>query len=683
MLEKVGFWIVKNKVGIIIFFMGLLLLAFYGMSDLKINYDMYSYLPQHLQSVQGQKILKSEFGLSDSVYVVISNKTISETNAILEMIKNLPDVKETFWYSDLEDVKIPKEFASEIAKDKFIAGKDTLIQVKLAQTGRKVSQQADAIKAVIGVDGHVVGDYLYSLEIEKLSNSAKSSMLVVAIIVILAVLIFALTQPAYSVLFLVSAGFAILLNFGLTSFVRGEMSFITSSIAAALQLAVTMDYAIFLLHRYEEEKRDQDHGNAMVKAIAKTSVSVFGSAMTTVAGFLALLFMSLGVGADMGKVMAQGVAIGFVMTLTLLPAMILVLEKPLDKLKHRNFFPSMVPLANLIVKNKYIIAVVFIVILIPSAIGAQAQKVTYSFSEGMKLDPQVQADIDLVSQKFGGGNQLIIICDNLPLEERLGIEKKLGQISWVTSVEGPVNTGTAFIPNTYIPKKVLDKLEQNAKNLIFLSIDAPSDNELNKSYDAIAKLESEYKGKLTATGSDVLQHEVGKLGEKDSVKVTIATILGVWIVVFLCLRRFGTSVLLVAAIQGAVWANVGMQWYLNASPMFFFAPIALGAIQLGATVDYSILIATRYEEEKKKRPIKEAMIISIREGVPAIITSAMTLFGACLAIAIISEITMTKDLTMLLSRGSLISMVVVAFAVPAILLSYDRLIEKFRRRKNA
>lgn len=683
MLEKIGYWIVRNKIGIIVFFMGLLLLAFYGISDLKINYDMYSYLPQHLQSVQGQKILKTEFGLSDSVYAIISNKTISETSEILERIKKLPDVKETFWYSDLEDVKIPQEFASEIAKDKFIAGKDTLIQVKLAQTGRKVSQQADAIKAEIGVDGHVVGDYLYSLEIEKLSNSAKSTMLIVAIIVILAVLIFALTQPAYSLLFLVSAGFAILLNFGLTAFVRGGMSFITSSIAAALQLAVTMDYAIFLLHRYEEEKRDQDHGDAMAKAIAKTSVSVFGSAMTTVAGFLALLFMSLGVGADMGKVMAQGVAIGFIMTITLLPAMILVLEKPLDKLKHRNFFPSMLPLANIITKHKYLIAVIFLVILIPASIGAQAQKVTYSFSEGMKLDPQVQADIDLVSQKFGGGNQIILICDDLPLEERLSIEKKLGMIAWVTSVDGPISTGTAYIPNSYIPKKVLEKLEQNGKNLIFVSIDAPNEIELDKSYSEIAKLEFEYKNKLIATGSDVLQHEVGKLGEKDSVKVTIATILGVWIVVFFCLRRFGTSVLLVAAIQGAVWANVGIQWYLNASPMFFFAPIALGAIQLGATVDYSILISTRYEEEKKNKPIQEAMIVSIKEGAPAIITSALTLFGACLAISIISEITMTKDLTMLLSRGSLVSMIVVIFAVPAILLSYDKLIEKFRRRKNA
>jgi hypothetical protein len=683
MLEKIGYWIVKNKIGIIILFIGLLLLAFYGMSDLKINYDMYSYLPQHLQSVQGQKTLKSEFGLSDSVYVIVSNKTISETNKILEKIKSLPDVKETFWYSDLEDVKIPKEFASEIAKDKFIAGKDTLIQVKLAQTGRKVSKQAEAIKAVIGVDGHVVGDYLYNLEIEKLSNSAKSSMLVVALIVILLVLIFALTQPAYSVLFLVSAGFAILLNFGLTSFVRGEISFITSSIAAALQLAVTMDYAIFLLHRYEEEKRNRDHGDAMAKAIAKTSVSVFGSAMTTVAGFLALLFMSLGVGADMGKVMAQGVAIGFIMTLTLLPAMILVLEKPLDKLKHRSFFPNMTPLANKIVKYKYLIAVIFIVLLIPAAIGAQTQKVTYSFSEGIKLSPEVQADIDLVSQKFGGGNQVILICDNIPLEERLGIEKKLNQISWVTSVEGPMNTGTVYIPNSYIPKKILDKLEQNGKNLIFMSIDAPNSTELDKSYIELSKLEKEYDGKITATGSDVLQHEVGKLGEKDSVKVTIATILGVWIVVFFCLRRFGISVLLIAAIQGAVWINIGMLWYLNANPMFFFAPIALGAIQLGSTVDYSILLTTRYEEEKKNKPIQEAMIISIKEGAPAIITSALTLFGACMAIAIISEITMVKDMTMLLSRGSLISMVVVIFAVPALLLSYDRLIEKFRRRKNA
>jgi predicted RND superfamily exporter protein len=679
MLEKIGTWIVKNRIGIAISCLGILLLSAIGIGKLSINYDFYSYLPQDINSVIGQKILQKDFGFSDNIYVVLSGKTVNETKEIIDRLNKMPDVAETFWYSDLEDVKIPEDFASKEARDQFLSGEDTLIQITLAPTGRKASQQAEAIKAELGVEARVVGDFLYNQEVERLSNSAKSSMLVIAVIAILLVLVLALTQPAYSILFLVSAGIAILINFGLTGFFRGQMSFMTSSIAAALQLAVTMDYAIFLLHRYEEEKKTLPSLEAMAKSIAKTSTAVLSSGLTTMAGFLALLFMSMKMGGDMGIVMAQGVFVGFVVTLTILPALILIIEKPLNALKHRNLFPNMEKLGNFVVRNKGIIALIFLVLAVPAFIGSNMQPVTYSFEEGIKFDENIQKDLDLVMEKFGGGHTVSVVLLGADENQRLEIEEKLSKVPHVKEIIGPLSTGSAYVPRSYVPKKVLAKLESEGKYLLTVTLNAPDKTELEKSFESIKAIEKEYNGNVLATGTDMIQYDIEKMGVSDNLKVNIATILGVFVIVWIALRKFRPSLVLIIGIEVAIWLNIAIQWFLNTPPTFYFGPVALGAIQLGATVDYSILIATRYFDELKEKSPEEAMKISIREGSPAIITSALTLFGACAAISATSQISMVKDLTMLLARGALISGAIVITAIPALLLIFKGKI----RRKNA
>ncbi len=682
MLEKIGYFVVANRVGVVLLGIALLLISAVGMGNLEINYDFYSYLPSSLPSVIGQKMLSKDFGLSETLYVIVQNKTPSEVEEVIKRIRALPDVSETFWYSDVEDVKVPQEFASKEAKERFISGNDSLVQVKLAATGRMVKDQAEAVKAVVGTDGRMVGDYLYNKEIERLANSSKSTMLVIAVLAILFVLVLALTQPMYSVLFLITAGCAILVNLGLVGFTRGSMSFLTSSLAAALQLAVTMDYAIFLLHRYEEEKKTLPPTKAMAKAIAKTTVAVLSSATTTIAGFLALLFMSIRIGGDMGVVMAQGVGVGFVLTLTLLPSLILLLDKPLSKLHHRSLFPDMTRFAKVIVANKWLIGALLLIIAVPAFIGSTFQPVTYTLKEGIKLGDDVQADIDLVSRKFGGGKQVSVIMDGLDIKERLEVEERLSKAPFATSVFGPKTIGTIYLPSSYVPQKIVSKLESQGEYLLSVTVDVDSPEEKKQSFEYIKSIEGDYKGKVIATGVDMLQYDLGTLAERDSTNVAIATILGILLIVALALRRIGPAVLLVFAIQVAIWTNIAFQFYLGAPSMFFFAPIALGAIQLGATVDYSILIATRFEEEKKKMGAKEAMIVSIREGAPAVITSALTLFGACAAISLTSQIIMVQDLSMLLARGALVSMVVVLTAVPAILLSYEQIVGALRR-KNA
>ncbi len=682
MLEKIGHFVVANRVGVVLLGIALLLISAVGMGNLEINYDFYSYLPSGLPSVIGQKMLSKDFGLSETLYVIVQNKTPSEVEEVIKRIRALPDVSETFWYSDVEDVKVPQEFASKEAKERFISGNDSLVQVKLAASGRMVKDQAEAVKAVVGIDGRVVGDYLYNKEIERLANSSKSTMLVIAVLAILFVLVLALTQPMYSVLFLITAGCAILVNLGLVGFTRGSMSFLTSSLAAALQLAVTMDYAIFLLHRYEEEKKTLPPTKAMAKAIAKTTVAVLSSATTTIAGFLALLFMSIRIGGDMGVVMAQGVGVGFVLTLTLLPSLILLLDKPLSKLHHRSLFPDMTSFAKVIVANKWLIGALLLIIAVPAFIGSTFQPVTYTLKEGIKLGDDVQADIDLVSKKLGGGKQVSVIMDGLDIKERLEVEERLSKAPFATSVFGPKTIGTIYLPSSYVPQKIVSKLESQGEYLLSVTVDVDSPEEKKQSFEYIKSIEGDYKGKVIATGVDMLQYDLGTLAERDSTNVTIATILGILLIVALALRRIGPAMLLVFAIQVAIWTNIAFQLYLGAPSMFFFAPIALGAIQLGATVDYSILIATRFEEEKKKMGAKEAMIVSIREGAPAVITSALTLFGACAAISLTSQIIMVQDLSMLLARGALVSMVVVLTAVPAILLSYEQIVGALRR-KNA
>lgn len=677
MLKKFSNFVVNNRLLIVILTVGFILLSLVSMTRLKVNYDLYSYLPPNLNSVKGQKLLTDQFGLSDKIFLILPQQPAAQVEQILEKVRKINGITETFWYSDLEDIKVPVDFATKSAIEKFLTGDETVVQVTVNSKAKPMAEFDKEIREAAGEESRAVGSYMYSDQIRQMTDSVKTSTLVIAVIAVLVVLLIALVQPAYSVLFMICTGLSILFNFGLIALWRGEMSFVSSSVSAALQLAVTMDFSIFLLHRYEEEKNLMAHDQAMAHAIAKTTVAISSAALTTVAGFLALSFMSLRVGMDLGIVMAQGVFVGFIVTITILPAILLFLEKPLSVIRHRNIIPDLTPLAKKIVANKELLLVIILVIGCAAYIGNANQPLTYSMSDGFKLNQRIQDDFTLVSEKFGSGKSVSVICQNMTALETENIERDLAKIDGVASVSGPSTTGVALIPDGFIPEKILSKMKKEGLILINVTLDAMPKHLENETFKAIQDMESKYPDKMYATGTDMLSYDIARTAGSSMQLVSIATIVSIFLLVLLALRRFIPSIIVVATIQIAIWTNIAILWYMNANPVFFFATISLGAIQLGATVDYSILVSTRFYEELEKSEPKEAMLKTIKEAGPSILVSALTLFVATFAISLTSKLTMIKDLGSLLARGSLISGLFVIVFLPALLLIYEQIKRRF------
>lgn len=679
MLEKFSALVVKNRLFIVIVTVAGLLLSLVAMTRLKVNYDLYSYLPQGLNSVEGQRILTEEFGISDKVFLILPQKPPEQIKQIIARIQKIEGVTETFWYSDLEDVKVPKDFASKSAIDMFLTGKETVVQVTVNTKLKPIMTYDEEVRKTAGDGARTVGGYLYTDQIRKMSESAKTTTLVIAVVCVLVILIIALVQPAYSILFMICTGISVLFNFGLAALWKGEISFVSSSVSAALQLAVTMDFSIFLLHRYEEEKDVLPHNEAMAHAIAKTTVSIASAAITTVAGFLALMFMSLRIGQDLGIVMAQGVFIGFLVTVTILPSMLLFLDKPLSAIRHRNLIPNLTPLAKKIVANKGLLIVIILIIGVVAFIGNSNQPLTYNMSEGIKLEEQVQKDFELVTSKFGSGKTVSVLLKNASDVEEKQIEQELSVLKGVKSVSGPGSTGMSLVPQGFIPAKLYSKMRKESLTLITATFREMPKAEADETFKAIQELEQKHPAKMYAAGTDMLSYDIARTANSSMNTVSIVTIIAIFLIVLVTLRRFWPAAIVVATIQTAIWTNISFLWFTNADPVFFFATISLGAIQLGATVDYSILVTTRFQEELTKAEPREAMIKTIKEAGPSIITSALTLFVATAAISITSQLTMIRDLGSLLARGSLISGFFVIIFLPALLLAY----EQIRRRKHA
>ncbi len=685
MIDRISLWIVRNRVFISIASLGILLLSLVGMGALQVNFDFNDYLPADLPSVRGMQILNDEFSGSETVFVIVPVTSRVEVEQINRRIEEMPGVAGTTWYSDLANVYVPENFVDDNITEMYLKGEETIIQVELSTNGHDAAYQAEQINDVAGEDARVTGAFVYEQEMKRMGEDAKTLMLIMALVISLIVLGIAITQPAYSVLFLLVAGISIIVNFGLTYFLRGEMSFLSSSVAAAMQIAVTLDYAVFLLHRYEEEKKHfASHAKAMQSAISKTSVSIFSSGLTTAVGFLALMFMSFKLIGDMGLVMAQGVGIGFILTLTLLPALILFLEKPLSKLKHRQWIPDLSGVGRFVMGNRTVIVVIFAVIMVVSIFGHFNLNVTYDMTEGLELNKQTQADIDSVQQIFGSGKEATVIITSETVSQRLRIENDLTQIDGIESVTGPLSMKTAYLPNSFIPRKVTDQFNSGDRSMLMVVLETDTKENEYAAFERLQEYENNYDGDLIITGQDILAYDMARVSEPDLNRVTIVSVIAILLILLLTLRKGWQALAIVLAIETAIWMNIAYLFYTNVTNTFFSSLVALSAIQLGATVDYCILLTTRFNEEKKKPgvSITEAMVQAVKGAGPAIITAACTLFGATLAISIISQINIVSGMTALFSRGALISMTVVLLVLPALLV----LVEKIKiggRRKDA
>lgn len=679
-MNKFGHFIAKHRKLVLLIATFLLLPSFYGMIKTKINYDILTYLPKKLESVKGQEILNDVFENSSTSFLVIENMEEKDVAKIKDKISGIEGVEKIIWVDDFVDTAIPKEALPEELKDTFYRENSTLLMIQFGnESSSDITQDAiTEIRGVLNKQCFLSGMAAVLKDTVELAD--KQTPIYVGLAVALAVLVLALTLESTVVPFiiLISIGYSIMYNFG-TNIIFGQISYITKSLAAVLQLGVTMDYSIFLLHRFEEESRKIDDKNqAMANAIEKTAASIMGSSLTTIAGFLAIAFMELTIGKDIGLVMAKGVFLGVISVLTVLPALMLVFDKVIHRFSHKTLLPEFNGLSKLVTKHYKLFIILALLIFLPAFYGERNNEVYYNLDESLPRDMDSIVGFSKLKNEYNMmTTHMILVPSDMPsykIKSMVDDIEKLEGIEKVISYDKFVGPG---IPDNFIPKEVKDKFEQGGYKLILVnsSFKAATDEE-NAQVDAIYDITKKYDSRTMVTGEGVLTKDLVSIADEDFKRVNVISILAVFFIILLVFTSVSIPLLLVLVIELAIFINMAIPYYMNNS-IPFISSIVIGSIQLGATVDYAILLTTRFREEIRNGHNKfEAMEISVRESSKSIFTSGLTFFGSTVGVAIISDMEIVKSLSGMIARGALISTGVILFILPGVLLASEGLIRK-------
>lgn len=679
-MNKFGHFIAKHRKLVLLIATFLLLPSFYGMIKTKINYDILTYLPKKLESVKGQEILNDVFENSSTSFLVIENMEEKDVAKIKDKISGIEGVEKIIWVDDFVDTAIPKEALPEELKDTFYRENSTLLMIQFGnESSSDITQDAiTEIRGVLNKQCFLSGMAAVLKDTVELAD--KQTPIYVGLAVALAVLVLTLTLESTIVPFiiLISIGYSIMYNFG-TNIIFGEISYITKSLAAVLQLGVTMDYSIFLLHRFEEESRKVDDKNqAMANAIEKTAASIMGSSLTTIAGFLAIAFMELTIGKDIGLVMAKGVFLGVISVLTVLPALMLVFDKVIHRFSHKTLLPEFNGLSKLVTKHYKLFIILALLIFLPAFYGERNNEVYYNLDESLPRDMDSIVGFSKLKNEYNMMTiHMILVPSDMPgykIKNMVDDIEKLEGIEKVISYDKFVGPG---IPDNFIPKEVKDKFEQGGYKLILVnsSFKAATDEE-NAQVAAVHEITKKYDSRTMVTGEGVLTKDLVNIADEDFKRVNVISILAVFFIILLVFTSVSIPLLLVLVIELAIFINMAVPYYMNNS-IPFISSIVIGSIQLGATVDYAILLTTRFREEIRNGHNKfEAMEISVRESSKSIFTSGLTFFGSTVGVAIISDMEIVKSLSGMIARGALISTGVILFILPGVLLASEGLIRK-------
>lgn len=676
-MQKFGKFIVKHRIFIIITFTVLIIPAIVGSFFVKTNYDMLSYLPDELNSVKGNEILSEEFGLSDTIYILVHDEDLLNVSKLKNQISSIDGVKDIIWVDNYTDLTIPESFIPSDIKERFLSGKSTILQIQLS--GNKETDENDKtienIKNILNDKSYLGGQPALTYELKKILDSEKIIYFLigaVAIFIILSLSTSSLIEPG---LLFVTLGVAILLNMGTNAFI-GSISYNTSSIAAIIQLAVSVDYSIFLLHRYREEK--QKHSNkedAMVKAISGTGVAVTASALTTIAGFSSLLVMKIAIGKDLGFVLAKGVLLSLLTTIILLPCLILITDKLIEKSKHRIFMPRFNLVSGWVVKGKWFFLILTIVLLVPSFLAQRNLNYYSSLESSLPQNAQSVIATEKIKNDFGSGEMIYVVAENQDRLKESQLINKIKNISVVRTVTGISSQVYSSIPDTFIPNELTEQFRNSEYSYFIVQVETGiEDKETIEAVDSIEKYANEVYGKdFYITGESVLLNDMYKQSQIDMKYVNYLSIGLVALIIALSFRSLSIPIILIAVIQLAIWLNLSIP-FISGKPVYFLTSIFIGAIQLGTTVDYAILLTSRYKENLVLLKPVEAMKKTIKDTGQSIITSALILFGGTLGITIISQIKTTSELTNMIGRGALLSMAIIFFGLPALLLVFERII---------
>ena len=673
-MQKFGRGVVKLRVPILIVSVLLLIPSIFGFLSTRINYDILSYLPSDIETMKGQDIMLDEFGKGGFSLVMLDGMDDKDVEKVKEKIEKVDHVCDVLWYDTLADVSLPKEVLPDDIYDFFNTDNSTMMAVFFDEA-TSADGSLEAVKEIRSIAGEQCFVSGMSSVVEDIKDlTMQEAPMYVVIAVILTSIILALTMDSFLIplFFMLSVGMAIIYNMG-TNFIQGEISFITEALAAVLQLAVTIDYSIFLWHSYKEEKEKHpgDNKEAMAVAIGKTISSI-----TTVAGFLALCFMSYELGMDMGIVMAKGVVIGVICCITVLPSMILVFDKALEKTMHKDLVPSLEKPSKFIIKHHAAFIVLFIVVLIPAVYGQINTNVYYNLTDTLPKDlNSVIANTKLDEEyNMATTHMLLVDADMEPKE----VNSMLDEMGKVDGVSFSMSLDTLIgpsIPREIVPDSVTKILKSDKWQLMLIGSEykVASDEE-NAQIDELSKILKSYDKDGMLIGEAAATKDLIDITDHDFKVVNIVSIAAIFIIILIALRSVSLPIILVAVIEFAITVNMGVPCFTNTT-IPFIASVVIGTIQLGATVDYAILMTTRYKTERNAGKDKhEAVTIALTTSMKSIMVSALGFFASTFGVGVYSSVDMISQLCTLMSRGAIISMITVICILPSMLMLFDKVI---------
>lgn len=677
-MKKLGRLIAKGKYLIFILAVLLLIPSGIGYIKTKINYDILSYLPDSLETVAGQNIMVDEFGMGAFSMVVVEGMEDKEAAALEADLETIDHVKEVLWYDDVLSLSVPMDMVPEDIREVFYKD-DATMMIALFDKTTSSDETMGAItemRKMVGKDCFISGMSGVVTDIKNLALQEMPVYVVIAALLSLLILILTMDSFAVPFIFLASIGFAVVYNMG-TNIFMGQISYITQALAAVLQLGVTMDYSIFLLHSYQEAKTHcPDRDEAMAEAIANTFVSVAASSVTTVAGFAALIFMTFTLGRDLGIVMIKGVVIGVLCCVTLLPALILIFEKAIEKTTHKPLLPNMDKLSDFLMKYSWIWLILFVVAFYPAYKGNNGVQLYYNIDSGLPDTLDSAIANKKLTEEFNMSNIHMVMLDaNLDSKVKKEILDAVEEVDGVEWALGVNSMTGETIPEDMLPSKLTSTLRSDHYELIFICSDySAATDECNDQIAAINDIVKSYDEDAMVIGEAPLMKDLEDVTSVDLVTVNTVSVIAIFIIVMVTFKSLTLPAILVTVIQFAIFINMAISYYSGVSQPFV-SPIVVGTIQLGATVDYAILMTSRYQTERLLgRGKREAVSIAHKTSIKSILTSGLSLFAATIGVALYSNIDMIKSIVILLCRGALISMVIVIVLLPAMLLLFDKVI---------
>lgn len=680
MLEKIAHSLSRKPKLVALIAVALLIPSAIGYAATRVNYDILTYLPQDLESAQGMNLLEEPFQMAATSMLIVEDMPAGYTNSLINEIKDVPGVSTAVWISNMVGIQIPTDMIPASFRDLFFSGEGTMmiIQYEKAGASEETMNAISEIRSICNEKCFLAGFSVVIKDTRDLVDKELPIFVGLAVVLALAAMLLTMESTVLPFVLLANIGLAVLYNFGTNVFL-GEISYITKAIAAVLQLGVTMDYSVFLYRRYEEERGNyDDKRDAMAQAIVAAFRSLSGSSLTTVAGFAALCFMRLTLGRDIGVVMMKGVVLGVATVILVLPSLVLLADKQIDKHKHKSLLPDFTGLNRFILRHRVAIVVISIALALPAYYAQKHASVYYKLDESLPRDlPSIVANGNLKDEFDMATNHFILLRDDLSAADMSEMENRLNEVPGITgmiSYHSLLGTG---IPDFFIPEEVRDMLKQGGWQMMMLnsSCETASDQaaEQLRWINAIVK---EYDEGAMVTGEAAMTEDLIETTAVDFVVTNYISILAIFLIVMIVFKSVSVPAVLVAAIEFAIFLNQGVP-YFTGTEVPFVAPTVISCIQLGATVDYAILLASRFQEELRAgKDRHEAALIAGASSDASIITSALVLFCATLGVSFVSSIDLIGAICVMLARGAVISALVSIFLIPSLLCMCEPLFNK-------